>query len=124
MVIKMSYLPDYEFLIIKMTEINIDMAGKRILLMKIGELNISYKELVKTFGEPNGKPDLYKTDAEWVGYVYEEPFKIYNYKDGKSYLGDEGLDVKDITEWHVSGRYIPGNNVVSLLEKVISEEVK
>lgn len=70
----------------------------------VGEINVNYSTLVKCFGLPHGKGDGYKVDAEWFlefedGYVAS----IYNYKDGKNYLGKEGQAVVDIVEWNVGG---------------------
>jgi len=64
----------------------------------------SYEKLVATFGEPTGKGDDYKTDAEW-DLVFEDGIvaTIYNYKDGKNYLGRRGLPVEAITCWHIGG---------------------
>jgi hypothetical protein len=67
-----------------------------------GGIDTTYKMLCKMFGIPEDG-DGYKTDAEWV---LTTPFgvgTIYNYKDGKAYLGDEGLDTEDITDWHIGG---------------------
>ena len=77
----------------------------------LGYVNVSYATLVELFGDPFTGDDVdgYKTDAEWhveidkgnkdTGFV-----AIYNYKDGKNYLGADGLNVADITDWHVGGR--------------------
>jgi hypothetical protein len=78
----------------------------------IGCVNVSYATLVELFGDPFTGDDVdgYKTDAEWhiniesgedgdIGFV-----SIYNYKDGKNYLGADGLNVSDITDWHIGGR--------------------
>ena len=69
-----------------------------------GYIKTSYADLVACFGEPNCKGDGYKVDAEWMikfsNGVYAT---IYNYKTGKNYCGEEGLDVADITDWHVGG---------------------
>jgi hypothetical protein len=66
-------------------------------------LDTTYKKLVDTFGEPTGN-DGYKTDAEW-DLVFEDGTvaTIYNYKDGKNYNGDDGMDVENITDWHIGG---------------------
>ena len=71
-----------------------------------GYVDVSYATLIEMFGEPL-EGDGYKTDAEWViafkrngGTVYAT---IYNYKDGRNYCGEEGLDVEDITDWHIGG---------------------
>jgi len=64
-------------------------------------IDISYNRLVKTFGKPNKGED--KTDAEWIILTSEGCITIYNYKDGKNYLGNKGLKTKDITEWHIGG---------------------
>ena len=74
-----------------------------------GYLNVSYQTLVELFGEPNAKVDGYKTDAEWHVKVKEEGdapafATIYNYKDGKNYLGANGLNVEDIKDWHVGSK--------------------
>lgn len=67
-----------------------------------GILNANYYDLVQIFGEP--EQGVFKTDAEWVLYFEDGTLAtIYNYKDGKNYLGADGLDVEDITEWHVGG---------------------
>lgn len=72
-----------------------------------GRIEVPYKTLVEVFGEP-GLGDGYKVDAEWDirfdnntedGIVAT----IYNWKNGKNYCGDQGMDVKDITDWHVGG---------------------
>ena len=74
-----------------------------------GYLNTSYQTLVELLGEPNANVDGYKTDAEWHVKVVaegEEPAfaTIYNYKDGKNYLGANGLNVEHIKDWHVGSR--------------------
>jgi hypothetical protein len=67
-----------------------------------GYLDITYADLVAALGEPNAEGDGYKTDAEWAVELSDgTKASIYNYKDGRHYLGDEGLAVEDITEWHV-----------------------
>lgn len=69
----------------------------------VGEIEITYNELVEVFGPPNMKTDGYKTDAEWKLNIDGRDIFIYNYKDGKNYLGDDGLEVEDITCWHIGG---------------------
>jgi NTP pyrophosphatase (non-canonical NTP hydrolase) len=67
-----------------------------------GYLDITYAELVAALGEPNAEGDGYKTDAEWTVELSDgTKASIYNYKNGRHYLGDEGLAVEDITDWHV-----------------------
>lgn len=68
-----------------------------------GYLDISYAKLVELLGEPNAGGDMYKTDAEWAIEFDGDHFSIYNYKDGKNYLGGDGLDVEDIRDWHIGG---------------------
>ena len=73
-----------------------------------GTLKATYAELTELFGE-SLETDGYKTDAEWhvsitvngedAGFA-----TIYNYKDGKNYLGANGLNVEDIDEWHVGSK--------------------
>ena len=66
------------------------------------EINRSYKDIVSIFGRHHSNGDGEKVDAEWrlmtkCG-IY---FTIYNYKDGHSYCGAEGDNIKDITNWHI-----------------------
>ena len=68
-----------------------------------GYVEISYDDLVKSFGEPNADGDYYKVDVVWH---IQTPFgiaTIYNYKDGHNYLKEKGLDVEEITDWHIGG---------------------
>jgi len=80
--------------------------GRAIVLYETslqGYVDTTYKKLVDAFGEPTGN-DGYKTDAEW-DLVFEDGTvaSIYNYKDGKNYNGDDGVDVENITDWHIGG---------------------
>ena len=68
-----------------------------------GYINVSHADLLKTFGIPKVWDD-YKSDAEWhVCFEDGTRATIYNYKNGKNYCGIDGLDVQDITEWHIGG---------------------
>ena len=73
-----------------------------------GEIDISYKELVSIFGEPHSKGDGYKVDAEWI-LQFNTPegpvvATIYNYKDGKNYLGRSGMATSRIRNWHIGSK--------------------
>ena len=85
-------------------------AFKRIGYKKVrgtsykGEINVPYNILVETFGEPDSG-DGWKTEAEWdIQFSDGTVATIYNWKNGKAYLGENGLDVEDIKTWHVGGR--------------------
>lgn len=68
-----------------------------------GYLNIDYQKLVDIFGEPT-EGDGDKVDAEWVIKFGDATVAtIYNYKDGKNYLGSRGKSTKNITDWHIGG---------------------
>lgn len=68
-----------------------------------GFVETTYKTLCEAFGEPNARGDEYKTDAEWNIITPDGVATIYNYKNGRNYNGEEGLDVEDITYWHIGG---------------------
>jgi hypothetical protein len=78
-----------------------------------GYVITTFAKLIEIFGEPM-EGDGYKVDAEW-GIEFDDGSvaTIYNYKDGKNYCGDEGLDVKDISDWHIGG-----------LDKSVVEKIK
>jgi len=70
----------------------------------IGEIDVSYKQLVKVFGKPD-KGDGYKTEAEWrLKFEDGTIATIYDYKSGKSYDPEYGLPVEKIRDWHIGGR--------------------
>ena len=69
----------------------------------VGNVDVTYKELKSLFGAPI-KSDDGKTDARWqIKFSDGTIASIYNWKDGKAYLGDSGLPVEKITDWHVGG---------------------
>lgn len=69
----------------------------------VGNIRTTYKRLIETFGLPHGS-DGYKTDAEWsIEFEDGTIATIYNWKDGKNYLGAHGASLNDIEEWHIGG---------------------
>ena len=84
-------------------------------------VEVSYKDLVNLFGEPNSEGDNYKTDAEWTIMTPDGVATIYNYKDGHNYNGEEGSDVWDITDWHIGGR---NKSVVNWIVGAIKNSIK
>lgn len=69
-----------------------------------GDLAASFAEIEAKLGSPGSSFDNYKTDAEWViEYSDGSIATIYNWKNGKNYLGDLGLSVCDITDWRIGG---------------------
>lgn len=72
----------------------------------VGRLNAHYADLVGVLGEPGENSDPHKSDAEWLlGFPDGTVATVYNYKDGRAYLGDEGKPVEEITDWHVGGHH-------------------
>lgn len=71
-----------------------------------GYVETTYAKLVDTFGEPNLEGDEHKVDVEWLLETPAGVATVYNWKDGKKYLGEDGLDVADIKEWHIGGHSV------------------
>tara|TARA_R110000744_G_scaffold33660_1_gene79013 strand:+ start:5203 stop:5613 length:411 start_codon:yes stop_codon:yes gene_type:complete len=68
-----------------------------------GSFICEYKTLVKVLGQPE-EGDEYKTQAEWdIEYKDGTVTTIYDWKQGKCYLGEEGIEPKEVIEWHVGG---------------------
>jgi hypothetical protein len=68
-----------------------------------GHITATYEELEALFGEPH-ESDAYKVDAEWdIIFADGTKSSIYNWKNGKNYCGGDGMDVADITRWHIGG---------------------
>lgn len=69
----------------------------------VGRVNVTYQDLIQSFGLPHGS-DGYKSDAEWALEFEDGTIAtIYNWKNGKNYLGTHGSSLNDIEEWHVGG---------------------
>lgn len=66
-----------------------------------GCVTSSYGNLVKKLGEPKERFGDYKSDVEWEVQTPYGVATVYNWKDGKSYLGEEGMDVVEITDWNI-----------------------
>ena len=73
-----------------------------------GNIDIGYAELVAVLGEPLAEHfDTYKCDAEWVIHFGSgQCATVYNYKDGRNYMGLDGKDKEDIRDWHIGGATI------------------
>jgi hypothetical protein len=90
-----------------------------------GTLYTNYSRIVELFGNPGCGVD-YKTDAEWIlEFVTEdgerEVATIYNWKNGKNYLGESGLAVEDITRWNIGGNSI---RVEELVRRAVRHGIK
>ena len=71
-----------------------------------GCINCSYDDITDILGyQLDSGFDDYKSDAEWhIEFDDGTVATIYNWKNGRNYLGDQGLYPEEITEWHVGGR--------------------
>lgn len=68
-----------------------------------GQMSITYDSLMAVFGDH--LDGHYKSDAEWI-LEFEDGTvaSIYNWKNGKNYLGEEGLPLREINDWHIGGK--------------------
>ena len=69
----------------------------------IGNILANYDDIVAVYGKPFTRLPENKIDVQWVIETKHGVATLYNYKDGKAYLGEKGLDVRAITQWHVGG---------------------
>tara|TARA_R100001594_G_scaffold64860_1_gene99186 strand:+ start:1016 stop:1513 length:498 start_codon:yes stop_codon:yes gene_type:complete len=65
--------------------------------------NVPYSKIVEVFGEPE-KTGHDKTDVEWT-ILFDDgtTATIYNWKNGRAYCGEDGLEPEQITDWNVGG---------------------
>jgi hypothetical protein len=90
----------------------------------VGKINTVFDVLLKVFGKPTRVPEAEQT-VEWTINI-EDPedeyntivATIYDWKIGKGYFGEDGLDLEEITEWNVGGKT---HRAVELIEKIIDE---
>lgn len=81
-----------------------------------GQINADYYDLVDLFGMPMDG-DGYKVDAEWwVQFANGTVATIYNWKNGRNYLGNDGLDVRAIEQWNIGGK---SGRAVELVQKAL-----
>jgi len=76
----------------------------------VGYIEAPFSYLRAMLGEPIYKKSYkghdYKSDVVWQIIIKSGPIEIvrvYNYKDGKNYLGEKGKDVRQITRWCIGG---------------------
>ena len=80
-----------------------------------GYVEVGYDKLVELFGQPSPY-DGYKTDGAWILEFSDGLIAtIYNWKNGRNYLGDRGKDIEDIFEWHIGGHK---NQVVQRIKDI------
>jgi len=70
----------------------------------MGMMLSSFPYLVEKLGEPLRNTITSKVDVEWVVTDGDRIFTVYNYKDGKNYLGDDGKSVERINSWCIGGK--------------------
>ena len=99
-----------------MTDINTDGTSLQ------GRFYMPYALLVELIGEPNDKSDGYKTDVGWAFERDGVVATIYNWKNGPNYTG--GGSIEDIDEWNVGGHSGQAMDVVSLILKDASSELR
>jgi hypothetical protein len=69
----------------------------------VGTVQATYAELRSLFGKPLTWDDG-KVDAQWVVEFSDGTIaSVYNWKNGVAYLGEAGLPVRKITDWHIGG---------------------
>jgi len=79
-----------------------------------GYMTTEYNTLKKAFGKPNCG-DEYKIDAEWdIEFSDGMVATVYNWKDGKNYLGADGTPKTKIMDWHIGGKSLEA--VVRVIE--------
>ena len=89
----------------------------------VGRVETTYKNLVEKLGPPHHdyQTEPNKTSVEWSLRFPKtnDVVTIYNWKDGKNYLGDdEGDEIENITDWHI-GCY--NSKVVPMIKEVINK---
>lgn len=85
-----------------------------------GEIKTTYQNIVNKFGKPHFNEEDSgdnKVAREWVIDTPDGIATIYNYKDAKNYLGEEGKNPEDITDWHIGGK---NNEVVEHIKEALS----
>ena len=64
-----------------------------------GALDVPYNHIVEVFGPPTINGYDHRTDAQWYIETPDGEVRLYNYKNGRTYLGPKGPATQDITRW-------------------------
>lgn len=84
-----------------------------------GDVITTYEKLQLLFGAPSDHFDEKKSDAAWYVKFSDGTFaSIYNYKNGRNYLGQDGTPRQDITEWQIGGDITAPKRVKEALDNV------
>jgi len=93
------------------------------LSSKKGEISATFDKLTSVFGEPTQQSYEFgeKSDCEWV-IEWDDGMvgTIYNWKNGKSYMGEDGLEIQDITDWCIGGHQ---DTVVDRINNLLTAEL-
>ena len=82
--------------------------------------NLTYATIIDTFGEPSDRFDNYKSDAEWIIQFDDgQVATLYNYKNGRNYMGPDAPSKYDITTWNVGGK---SHEVVLRLRQLLMKD--
>ena len=86
-----------------------------------GYINAPLEHLESIFNKHGYDHDNFKTDGSWSLEFKENGSitiaTIYNYKNGKNYLGNDGFDLDQIKSWNIGGFGVNAYNKV--LEKLV-----
>lgn len=98
--------------IVEINKENLDVYAYRSVF-GVGEVHVDSEKLIRLFGKPL-KSSSYKSDWEWILNLNDKEWVyIYDYKVGKNYHGEDGLDFEDISEWHIGSTSIDTINFIS-----------
>jgi hypothetical protein len=76
----------------------------------------------RLFGKPHDFFDDFKCDAEWyVEFDDGTVATIYNWKNGRNYLGDDAPPVEAITSWNIGGNTYKAADKVAITDSMIGE---
>ena len=70
----------------------------------VGEIKLDYYDILNRLGNPVKFGGGNKVSAEWEIEFYDGTVAtLYNWKNGRNYCGEDGLELHQIDEWHVGG---------------------
>lgn len=92
---------------------------------KRGSMFSHYEDIVRVCGTPVVNREFGKSDVHWIVETDAGLATIYNYKDGKAYLGDEGLDYRDIKSWNIGAKSDDAaQEVIEQIQSFVKERFK